>query len=99
MQLVMLLRVFAVKEDCCSEKEEGGSGKESCQKKGPPQVLSVAWLASTQFFVVLHSLSTKIDTAHFYLRNMKLCFEPCLRVEFEQSLGEKQHACAFQVLQ
>ena len=52
MQLFMILRVFAVKEDCCSEKEEGSSGKESCQKKGPPQVLSVAWLASTQFFVV-----------------------------------------------
>ena len=60
---------------CCSEQEEGGSGKESCQKKSPPQVLSVAWLASTQFFAVYHSLSTKVDTAHSYLRNMKLCFE------------------------
>jgi len=50
MQLFMLLRVYAFKEDCCSEKEEG-SGKEHCQKKGPQQVLSVAWLASTQVFV------------------------------------------------
>ena len=94
----MLLLVCAFKEDCCSEKE-GGSGKEHCQKKGPQQVLSVAWLASTQVCLVYHSLSTKIDTAHSYLRNMKLCFEPYLRVEFEQSWGEKQHACAFEVLQ
>jgi len=89
MQLFVILRVFAVKEDC-SEKEEGSSGKESCQKKGPPQALNVAWLASTQFFVVDHSLSTKVDTAHSYLRNMKLCSE---LVEFEQSCMGRKATC------
>ena len=62
LQLFMILCVFAVKEDCCSEKEEG-SGKEHCQKKGPQQVLSAAWLASTQVFLVYHSLSTQIESA------------------------------------
>ena len=68
----MLLCVFAVKEDCCSEKEEG-SGKEHCQKKGPQQVLSAAWLASTQFFWYIITYRRRLN----------------LRVEFEQEWGEK----------
>ena len=51
MQLVMLLRVFAVKEIAAANKKKVAAAKKAA-KKSPPQVLSVAWLASTQFFVV-----------------------------------------------